>query len=930
MSTAGAEPPQDSLDEVELRRWRTALLAGDDAVEADLAVPPRPVSTVAADRALPGATAPEVSLDGEWLLAGTPPARQFSIDVWTGTAPRGPGAPAPVTWFREDTDRSAWVRATVPGTVQGALVAAGLMADPLTGSAVHDELVEHGQPREWPWHFRRTRVEQQEWWYARRFTVPENLRGRRLRLVFDGVDHEASVYLNGQLLRRHAGAYGGPDVDVTEALRGDGENELVVRVSPPPRDWHGVLKASPGWGWHYGHLIPVGIWRSVRLRAVPDVEPAHLFVRTTALDDGRARVRVEADLHAHTAARGAVPLQVLLRRPDGGVDQVRRAAVDLPAGLTRIAVDLDVHDPALWWPHGYGEQPLHRMELTVEGTTVETSFGIRTVSTEALPEWSSPEFYRWRFVVNGRPLFLKGANWCWTDPLAREPFDLDAHLLDLTVRANLQLLRAWGGGIVERDEFYDECDRLGVLVWQEFPLCFGLPDATGTDLRVLDDQVPRIVRRLRNHPCLLLWGGGNENPEPVAGDDPMLLVGRRVTQLDPSRPHHRTDPWGGSRHNYRVYHEGEPIDTGYRAVDAPVLGEYGLSSQCDLGSMRRFVPPELLDVWPPPPHGAILQHQAQFSLVDLVKQLRYADYGPVRGWEQMVEYSQLAQGEALRYASELVRAGSGTRTSAYVLYKVGEVFPGASWSIVDFYGVPKRSYYRIAQFSRAVCGFATPEHLEWPPGSVFTAAVHVANDTPHDARALRLTATVFDAHLRPVASRHAVLDVAADGREQPFDVRAEGVTADVFLLAVRLTGAGGELLSDQWYWFNAHPKNTSVQDLEARPVDDLWNEPTEPMFGAYAEDRRAPLLELPRTALRAELTRGELVVHNTGAVPAVNVLVDGFPHGPGAWLGDDSVGLLPGERRGIPVRLPGAWRGELLVRAWNADPVGAALRDGGL
>ncbi|QJU55748.1 glycoside hydrolase family 2 TIM barrel-domain containing protein [Herbiconiux sp. KACC 21604] len=918
-----------SLDDFELAAYARAVLFGDGAVEADLAVPTvrvgaRTAETEAADAGeTPVATGEPVPepllLDGEWLLAGSVPQKQFSIERWA--EPAGSKPPhEPAEWFRPDTDRSAWTPATVPGTVQGALAAAGVTPHPLLGSATYDELVDHGVPEHWPWHFRRTRIEQQEWWYARRFTVPASWEGRRIRLAFDGVDYSATVYLDGSPVARHEGMFGGPEIDVTALIAPGAEHELVVRFDPPPHDWHGVLKGSPGWGWHYGHLISIGLWRSVRLEVVPEVELAHPFVSTVRADADSALLRVRADVRDHTDARGTLSGTVTVRGDDGVVVASRSFELAFTGALTRFELELELDRPRLWWPFGYGEQPLHRVEIEIGGHAVEVETGIRTIEMEALPDWQGEEFYRWRFVVNGRPMFLTGANWCWTDPLTERDGSVDEHLLRLTRHAGLRMLRAWGGGIVESERFYAACDRLGILVLQEFPFCFGLPGASSVSLAAVDQQVTRIVRALRNHPSLIVWGGGNENELTRSGDELLLLAGRRTTALDDSRPFHRTDPWGGSVHSYTVYHEGARIDEGYTAVDGAVWGEYGLSSQCALESMAEFLDPALLEEWPPPAHGAILQHQAQFSLVDIVKQLRYADYGPIADWATFIEASQVAQGEALRFASERARSGSGDHTSAYWLYKLGEVFPGASWAIADFYGRPKRSFYLARSFSRPRSVFAVTNRLDWAPGELFKAEVHLANDTPEPLDA-SVEARLWDADLTVAASWSGPVSVAPDQRvlAHRFSTVVPG-RAHPLHLEVRMTDARGETTS-QWYWFNARQRGERIEELERSAPDELWEADLSPHFAAYAADRPAPLWELPRTRLAARAVDGGFEVQNVGEVPAPLVLVDGFPHGPGALLHDDAFGLAPGETRVVGME------GEvsvasLSVRAWNADAVG--------
>ncbi|GAA5066339.1 beta-mannosidase [Thermocatellispora tengchongensis] len=901
------------LDDVERELFTRARISGDDGAEAYAALPVESVpATEAPPRPAPEVV-PPISLNGEWRMAGHEPRRQFSIEHWTAAPGRKPTG-APPSWWREDTDRSGWIPATVPGTVQAALVAAGELPDPLWDANTYEELTAHGVPAEWPWHFRRTRVEEREWWLARSFTVPAPWRDRRVRLAFDGIDYAATVYVNGVPLRHHTGMFGGPEIDVTDLLRYGGENEVVVRIFPPPRDWHGVPKGSPGWGWHYGHLISMGIWRDVRLECVPDFELRDVFVRTEhlAADGSLAELRVRYDVVNHTGSAREIEITGRIgERAFGNTVAARR-------GPNRYETAITVEAPEVWWPMGYGEQPLHTLTLECPGSAVTTEFGIRTVETAGVPDWPGEEHYRWQFVVNGRRMFLKGANWCWTDPFLGGDFAKDAHILELARRANLQILRAWGGGMVEREEFYRACDRMGILVYQEFPLSFGLPEAPVTDLNVLDRTVSRVVRDLRNHPSLLLWGGGNENAETTGADEPHVLMGRRCLQLDPSRPFHRTSPWGGGAHNYRVYHEGEPIDSGYRAVDAVVYGEYGLSSQPNLESVPRFLPPEKLAAWPPPPDGGIMQHQSQFGLFDLVKQLRYASYGPVTSWAEMTEYSQVAQGEALRFASEMVRAGSGTHTSAFLFYKLTDLFPGASWSVVDFYGVPKLSYYQARRFCRARAAFAAYERLEWGADEPFRAVVHVANDTPHVLSGAEATATVYDARLRPVRERRERVTVPGDGRVAAFELEAgpEAHGGEVFLLAVALRDAGGALLSDQWYWFNARPKSERVRAIEARPMAELEAADPRELIAAYAEPGPAPLLTLPRTELAARMEPGALVVRNAGDVPAAHVVIDGFPHGYGAYLEDNGFFLRPGEERRVAVEAPGEPR--LSVRAWNA------------
>lgn len=919
----------ESLDAIERHRWLASPLWGDRWTADHAALPAHRAATGPAPTVTPGVSRETLSLDGTWKLAGALPGREFSIDRWVGDDSDAVRR-QPVSWHLPETDRSAWVAASVPGTVQGALVAAGVTPDPLQDANTYDELIAHGEPAAWPWQFRRTRIEQQEWWYARSFAVPEHWRGRRVRLCFDGIDYSGTVYLNGEPVAQHAGMYGGPEVDVTALVRFGGDNEVVVRIDPPPRDWHGVMKPSPGWGWHYGHLISIGLWRSVVVEAVPDVELADVFVATTRVDgEGAAHLRVQWDLvgppdNVGPGVTSPIDVAITIQRPDGSVAVVAGATVAAASGVSRHVIDIRLPGADLWWPFGYGEQPLYRLEVAVAGDVRAVEFGVRTIDYVPLPDRTVGEGvaeYEWQLVVNGRALFVKGANWCWTDPMARRGFEIDRHLLDLARRANLQMVRAWGGGTVESDAFFDECDRLGILVLQEFPLSFGI-DASAPDLAVIDEQTSRIVRRLRNHPSLVLWGGGNENPGTRTSDDALTVIGRRVAQLDPTRRFHRTDPWGGSEHFYGVYHEGMPVDA-YRDYLPAVFGEYGLSSQCDVESMGRFLDPALLEQWPPPAHGAIVQHQSQFSLFDLFKQARYAHYGPLTDWSTFIEYSQIAQGDALRFASERVRAEAGARTAGYWFYKIGEVFPGASWSIIDYYGRPKLSYYRAAQFGAARSAFAVTDRTMFHAGEVFSARVVVSNDTPEPLERARATARLYDARFRVVAEKVEEVTRDADTRADALVLGAEVPAEHLapLVLSVTLDAADGIRIGSAWYAFNARAEAPAARALEALPLDDLTDRPSDELLAPYLEGT-APLREQPRTTLAARREGDTFVIENSGAHPAPLVIIDGFPHEPGRWLADNAFGLEPGERRAVAFHVGDGDVAGVRVRAWNADPVG--------
>jgi len=1010
------------LDDVQDEEYRLSSLYGDAMCEAAFRLPAYEAAVLPVDF---GEAAPNradaaqpigeerMSLSGSWRMKGCEPAdpgEPAPNTGWFGRKAR-PSPGMEEKWFAWGHDRSGWHEVTVPTTVQRALVRLGEMPDPYWNENTLEELEGHGEPKETPVWFRRTRVERMDWWFARSFELPPAWRGRRLTLRFDGIDYSGTVFLNGRSLGHHAGMFGGPELDVTGLVDEDGPNELVVRIDQAPRSWNGIMKGSPGFGWHYGHLISLGIWKDVWLWAEPDIAVVDPYVVTKAI--GAEGAVLEVEYSAVSAWAGVAELTVegeIARDGGSGAAPVRfRSVVGAPLGRSRFRTEIRIADPALWWPAGYGEPAIYRLSLrgsaeakplmgTKEAATAEAeanearmgtkeaaaaeaakplmgmkaaaaaaeaneaqttpktveeeamplkrvlsvsgaeaSFGIRTIEMQPAPGARPEADYRWQFVVNGVPMFIKGANWCWPDPMLEQREALYARLIGLASRGHVQMLRAWGGGIVEEDVFYRLCDEAGIMVYQEFPLCWGPMDAPHTDLGTIDRQVSASVRRLRNHPSLVMWGGGNENGGHGGADEALHLVGRRCRGLDPSRPFHRTDPWGGSAHNWDVYHGGEPLDAGTIGMPSVFYGEYGIPSMPARSSCVRFVPEEALNDWPPTEESrGLLAHFHQFSLKDVIKVMRYGAYGPIRDWDTYIAYSQAAQGESIRFAAELQRAGAGDGKTGFWYYKLTDLFPGHSWGTVDFYGMPKLSYYQAKRACAPRSAFATFDRIEgWRAEETFSAAIHVANDTSEPLLGAAVSVSVYGSGLSELASeRYRSIALKAHGRltlgriELKLSSESEIVP---FLLSVRLEDAAGALISDQWYEFNAQPKTAELLAFERahRHGDNEYPgaEATE-AFELYANLPDAPLRRLPATTLELSVASGVsgglIQIRNAGPYPAVRVTIEGFPEAWDCYLSDNGFGLRPGEKREITYEAStGASLEALTAGAWNAPRIRA-------
>lgn len=990
------------LDEIQDEAYSRSSLHGDAWVDADSRIPILPVTNEmlpvmnnqqsVSMYSIADSASDSLILSGLWRMKGGEAA--------------DPGSPAPATgwfgrkalasegmrerWYDPEHPRKDWHEIHIPATVQQALIDLGLMDDPHWNTNTIDELEQYGLPQETPVWFRRTRVECMEWWFATTFEVPQEWNGRLLTLEFDGIDYSGTVFLNGVSLGHHQGMFGGPIHDVTHLVRWNEANVLVVRIDPAPQSWNGLMKPSPGFGWHYGHLISLGIWKDVRIRSQPDLALLDPYVVTRSFSSDEALLHIEFTADSSLVEQVSITIEGLIRLK---TDQVRRetssknnpplgtkeqyesceqsrftAVIRVPYGKSKFCTEVKLNNPQIWWPSGYGEQPIYELVLRVVSSeradrdaddmahhsmgilnaawtsgsksvntgAVFTSFAIRTIEMRPVIDTTPETDYRWQFVINGEPIFIKGANWCWPDVMLTHKEGQYERLLELARRGHVQMLRAWGGGIVESDEFYTLCDEKGIMVYQEFPLCWGPPDAPLTDLGVIDRQTVLSIKRLRNHPSLIMWGGGNENGAHGGADEGLFLVGKRCREYDPSRPFHRTDPWGGSAHNWNVYHGGEPLDQATLAMPSVFYGEFGIPSQTNVSSCLRYMPEEALSSFPPTEESRGWKaHFHQYSLKDIIKVMRYGAYGPIRNWHDYIIYSQTAQGDAIRFTSDIQRAGTGKNKSGYWYYKFTDCFPGHSWAVVDYYGTAKLSYYRAKQACRPQNAFITTSKLdEWCSGEMFQAELHLVNDSREILTDVMVQVRLYSSHLTEMMTWEYPALTANPGLAYCIDTLEielpEASCIDPFLMAVTLHAHNGSLISDQWYWFNAQPKTAEILAFEREHLHDANEYPgkeAEHAFMLYRNLPNAPLRELPSTlmevsAVYTDDNSGVIIIRNSGSVPAIRVMIHDFPEDWSCYLDDNDFGLLPGEERRIAFETGSEIRlNEITVSAWNASEV---------
>jgi beta-mannosidase len=694
-----------------------------------------------------------------------------------------------------DTD---WLEIAVPGDVHRALIAAGRIPDPY-----YDR-----NETACAW------MEQREWWYRVWFAVPAGLEpldgDERLRLIFEGLDTFATVYLNGEELGQHRNMFRPAEFDVGARVHHGARNCLAVRFDPPLQqiagkklsDWgrnperSAMRKAQFGFGWDWGPRLPtVGIWRPVSLRQ--EKRAALTGVRFATLDlssgHGRAAVAVQVEVE-RLAASAPLVCRIRLTGPSG--ETAGEYDLALHGAEREATAYLSVDRPRLWWTHELGE-PAH-YDLSVALLDNEAvldrdtrKVGIRTLALDQAPDPAEPATRFFRFVLNGQPLFAKGTNWIPCDSFVGAiPPERRTGLLEMARDANMTMLRVWGGGIYEDDHFYDECDRLGLLVWQDFMFACAMYDDQDPELVAEVEAEARFqIRRLRSHPSLALWCGNNENQwlherkfwdhHPLPPYGALLydqVLPRAVAELDGQVPYWPGSPFGGSDHNselegdvhdWSAWHGNFRRQFGEQPRNDPTpenvssvryaddmgrfISEFGLHAAPVLETLERVVPPDQRHI-----HSPSLDWHNKDIPKNKGDNLLLTTTGLPQGLEQYITFSQIAQAEGLKFGVEHFRRRK-PHCSGTLVWQFDDCWPVLSWSIVDYYGFPKASYFYLRR------AYA-PILASFKPLASGDVELWLTNDLQHDASdRLTVRLSTFGGQL----VRHEAFDVcigAGDSR----------------------------------------------------------------------------------------------------------------------------------------------------------------------
>lgn len=660
-----------------------------------------------------------------------------------------------------DADASNWTPATVPGNIQADLEAAHSLSPLWYGD---------GDPRLYD-------VPKSDWWYRKDFVVPPTLAGKRVALVFDGVDYQCEVWLNGKRLGANAGMFRQFSFDVADALLPGQTNRLAVRVARMPPEvsrfyeksteiglipgllFEGInqmfqqlkdLKSPTNMGWDWGFNIwTLGIWKDVRLVATGPARIDNTHVQC-ALNDSYGKATITATLDADSL--DPRPVQVNYRVFGNGQEVTSTSNVLLAQGRNTIKAEISLDKPALWWPNGQGDQPLYT--LTAELVSADggisldacsTRFGIREVRWIHTDNAPADFVSRYQLVINGRPVRTMGSNLIPPDLLFGRATPKALQLLRRAKAAGMNTIRQWGGGVPLSDELYDLADELGIMISFEFALANVLPPTDEVFLGNFETTIRNIVRQVRNHPSIIEYSGGNEMPWNSLDQHPALLLMRRIVAEEDGRLLRATCPDLGAKHGPWVFFVPEST-TEYNAIqynnaEAMRAGEFGTISPANLEVWYRDIPPKS-QAAADRTDDSVLVHknavQGAGRPQDWLAKPYIDDlFGPIDNIPDLVKAGQFLGADTLRYAVDAWRR-KGRKLGGLTTWDFNEPWTNAAGSYqVDYDGRPLMNYdfvkQAIAPISLSLCYNSILYHLE----NGIQAELFITSDAPQPAAALR-------------------------------------------------------------------------------------------------------------------------------------------------------------------------------------------------
>lgn len=835
--------------------------------------------------------------------------------------------------FDPQLNTATWYNATVPGTVLTTLVNQGVYPDPFFGlnnMNIPDSL------------------SRTDWWYRCKFTIPQDIAGKQLQLLFNGINYRAEVYLNGKRLGSIKGAFIRGEFDITAIVNRDSENILAIHILPPnnpgiPHEQSmiagqglngGVLStdgptfiSSIGWDWIPGiRDRNTGIWQDVRLRSSGDVLIGDPLVTTDILlpDTTQAKITIRTNIRNISSNAISGTLSV----------KIENISVNMPYSLKaneeKILVfspeeykELNIKNPRLWWPNGYGKPELYDMELTARtnssiSDTKKVRFGIREMSYELMvsdnnqnkrvlytpnstTNKGNPIFdYEKRAFftkdnqlpaiakgadvsgletlsaddpvgpflairVNGVRIFCRGGNWGMDDGMKRVSRDRIEPYVRLHRDANFNIIRNWTGESTE-EVFYSLCDEYGMLVWNDFWITTD-DTVEPSDFDLFVKNATDVVRRYRNHPSIAIWCPRNEGFAPEGMSE---MLTKMVAKEDPTRHYHgqsrflnmgTSGPWGYFKDPSLYYTQNAK---GFNTE----MGSYAIPTA---NTIRKFIAPE--DQWPINDVWAYhdLHHTSQ-NFGDFMNAVDR--YGKPDSMEDFVRKSQFITYDAWRNMLEAWNSKMWNNTTGLILWMSHPAWPSMIWQTYTYDYETPGSYFG----AKKAC---EPVHIQMnlPDNDIM-----IINTTLHDYRSVTASIRYINLQGKELYKKEIKLDAKANSATKCFVPENVNSLPKLYLARLELKDVKGKTVSTNDYWITDGGSD-SYKDMNTLSSVDVV------IKAINTKGKTLVEVSNPSKTLVAAL-KLNAVDKNTNEILLPAYFSDGY------------INLLPGEKRFVELALP--------------------------
>ncbi|MEN6386817.1 MAG: sugar-binding domain-containing protein [Phycisphaerales bacterium] len=671
-----------------------------------------------------------------------------------------------------DLDEGNWLDCSVPSSIFSCLIDSNI----INRKELENNPENYDHVSLTPWIFKKT------------FDLSEVfLKSDKIELVFTGLDTFSSIWLNGKLIARTDNMFCSWSFDVKSLLK-QNENELLVKFDSAVEEGQRLMnrfgdmdptavvgcslkmrpfvrKAQCQFGWDWAPALPgCGIWKDVWLEAFDKACIRDVQIATIDCDKSSADIKIS--VQCENFSKKPLSAEISISDPSGSIVNTTKIEID---NQNLASTVIKIKDPQLWMPRGYGNQPLYKLDVKLfcenqQVNIVSKNFGIRTAKVNQTPDEFGTSF---QFEINNQSVYAKGVDWIpitlFIGSAKTEDYE---KLLALAIDANVNFIRVWGGGYYETDTFYDICDRLGIMVWQDFTFACSLYPDRQWFMDMIKKEATQNIIRLRNHPSLVIWCGNNEIDWQVSMHSTKgkkfygkniyhSLLPDLVRELDPNRDYINSTPFGpakdpntpkiGTVHQWAVWAWLKPTDH-YRDSVPRFVSEFGFQALPCKKTLE-----DLFDINGKHPAIAALEkhnympngnHRLYYYLDEL--------FPPPADIDEFIYLSQVMQARSIRKYVEHLRANSNIN-SGVLYWQINDCCPSISWSCLDYKNRKKALYYHTRKFYApvTVSAHAKNNHLAPQHKTIDSISISAINDSLISQTAL-LVCRLMDSKLQPI------------------------------------------------------------------------------------------------------------------------------------------------------------------------------------